>query len=247
RVAVISLVTEQLGDAVEQTDICRPDCAVGGVARREDQDPRAAQLIDKAVNLAVAPALGDANRLFRRPPFPPPAQRCALTCVLSRAIRSGGSAGSAAASKMLCQIPCALQRLKRLQTVLAGPYSGGQSTHRHPLLSTCMIPLKMRRLFFGFTPRRLLGINGSILAHCPSLNQNKFARICWPPDSVTNPLNLNMVNWVLTLSSEARKPQKIATRMKACQRGPCVCAASMIARNSALVGIVGRGLSRSLF
>src|SRR6185436_10051513 len=89
--------TEQLGDAVEQTDTCRPDCAVGGVARREDQDPRAAQLIDKAVNLAVAPALGDANRLFRRPPFPPPAQRCALTCVLSRAIRSGGSAGSAAA------------------------------------------------------------------------------------------------------------------------------------------------------
>src|SRR6478672_37585 len=58
-----------LGDAVEQTDTCRPDCAVGGVARREDQDPRATQLIDKAVNLAVAPALGDANRLFRRPPF----------------------------------------------------------------------------------------------------------------------------------------------------------------------------------
>ncbi len=64
---------------------------------------------------------------------------------------------------------------------------------------TCMIPLKMRRLFFGFTPRRLLGINGSILAHCPSLNQNKFARICWPPVRLTNPLNLNMVNWVLTL------------------------------------------------
>ena len=64
-----------------------------------------------------------------------------------------------------------------------------------------MIPLKMRRLFFGFTPRRLLGINGSILAHCPSLNQNKFARICWPPIRLTNPLNLNMVNWVLTLVS----------------------------------------------
>src|SRR5260370_11420427 len=62
-----------------------------------------------------------------------------------------------------------------------------------------MIPLKMRRLFFGFTPRRLLGINRSILAHCPSLNQNKFARICWPPIRLTNPLNLNMVNWVLTL------------------------------------------------
>src|SRR4026208_1169143 len=95
------------------------------------------------------------------PPFPPPAQRCALTCVLSRAIRS--------------------DRLGR-------PYSGGQSTHRHPLLSTCMIPLKMRRLFFGFTPRRLLGMNGSTLAHCPSLNQNKFPRICWPPDSVDQPV-----------------------------------------------------------
>ena len=67
-----------------------------------------------------------------------------------------------------------------------------------------MIPLKMRRLFFGFTPRRLLGINGSILAHCPSLNQNKFARICWPPIRLTNPLNLNMVNWVLTLDRSAR-------------------------------------------
>src|SRR5882672_4816598 len=47
---------------------------------------------------------------------------------------------------------------------------------------------------------RLHAINGSILAHCPSLNQNKFARICWPPIRLTNPLNLNMVNWVLTLA-----------------------------------------------
>jgi hypothetical protein len=63
-----------------------------------------------------------------------------------------------------------------------------------------MIPLKMRRLFFGFTPRRLLGMNGSILAHCPSLNQNKFARICWPPDSVDQPVeSQHGSNWVLTL------------------------------------------------
>jgi hypothetical protein len=54
--------------------------------------------------------------------------------------------------------------------------------------TSALEPLKMRRLFFGFTPRRLLGINGSILAHCPSLNQNKFARICWPPDSVDQPV-----------------------------------------------------------
>jgi hypothetical protein len=35
-------------------------------------------------------------------------------------------------------------------------------------------------IVFGFTPRRLLGISGSILTHCASLNQNKFARMCWP-------------------------------------------------------------------
>jgi hypothetical protein len=52
RVAVISFVAEQLRDTVEQ----RPDGAVSGVARGENQDPRAAQLIDKAVNLGVAAA-----------------------------------------------------------------------------------------------------------------------------------------------------------------------------------------------
>src|SRR5258708_11221369 len=116
----MSFVAEQFLDAVKQTDACRPDRAVGGVAGGEDQDPRAAQLVDKPVNLAVPAALGDANRLFRRPPLPPPVQRCALICVLSSATRSGRSAVSAAASKMLCQIPCALQRLNRLYIVLGG-------------------------------------------------------------------------------------------------------------------------------
>ena len=68
-----------------------------------------------------------------------------------------------------------------------------------------MIPLKMRRLFFGFTPRRLLGINGSILAHCPSLNQTSSPASVGPPIRLTNPLNLNMVNWVLTLEIRPSK------------------------------------------
>src|SRR5258708_36917753 len=110
----MSFVAEQFLDAVRQTVACRPDRAVGGVAGGEDQDPRAAQLVDKPVNLAIPAALGDANRLFRRPPLPPPAQRCALISLLSRATCSGRSAVSAAASKMLCQIPSALHRLKRL-------------------------------------------------------------------------------------------------------------------------------------
>src|SRR5262249_55463000 len=35
-----------------------------------------------------------------------------------------------------------------------GPYSGGQSCQRHPVLSTWMMPLKIRRLFRGFWPGR---------------------------------------------------------------------------------------------
>jgi hypothetical protein len=103
------------------------------------------------MKLAVPPALGDTDCLFRRPPFPPPAQRCALTWVLSSATCSGGSGDPATVSKICCQIPRPLQRLKRLYTVVYGPYSGGQSCQRQPVLSTWMIPLKILRLF-----RRLL-------------------------------------------------------------------------------------------
>ena len=146
------------------------------------------------MNLAVPAALRDANRLFRGPPFPPPAQRCALTCVLSSAACSGSSGETATVSKICCQIPRPLQRLKRLYTVVCGPYSGGQSFQRHPVFSTWMIPLKIRRLFCGFGPGRFMGIRGLIFAHCSSLNQNKFALIGWPPESVTNQLTLKMVN-----------------------------------------------------
>jgi hypothetical protein len=146
------------------------------------------------MKLAVPPALGDTDCLFRRPPFPPPAQRCALTWVLSSATCSGGSGDPATVSKICCQIPRPLQRLKRLYTVVYGPYSGGQSCQRQPVLSTWMIPLKILRLFRGFWPGRFIGMRGLIFAHCSSLNQNKFAHIGRPPNRLTNPLNLNMVN-----------------------------------------------------
>src|SRR5215468_12614220 len=148
----------------------------------------------QARDLTVPAALGDADRLFRRPPFPPPAQRCAFTCVLSNATCSGGSGDPATVSKISCQIPRPLQRLKRLYTVVCGPYSGGQSCQRHPVFSTCMIPLKTRRLFCGFGPGRFIGIRGSIFAHCSSFNQNRFALMVGPPIRSTNLLNLNMVN-----------------------------------------------------
>jgi hypothetical protein len=68
----VSFVTEQLRDSVmpsSKLTHAGPTAQSVVFPGREDQDPRPAQLIDKAVNLAVPAALGDANRLFRRPPF----------------------------------------------------------------------------------------------------------------------------------------------------------------------------------
>src|SRR5215471_10151924 len=137
------------------------------------------------MKLAVPASFSDTDRLFRGPPFPPLAQRCALIWVLSSATCSGDSGEPAAISNICCQIPRPLQRLKRLYTVVYGPYSGGQSFHRHPVFSTWMIPLKIRRLFCGFGPGRFIGIRGLIFPHCSSFNQNKFAlmvgpRFAWP-------------------------------------------------------------------
>ena len=45
----------------------------------------------------------------------------------------------------------------------------------------------MRRLSFGRGPGLLAGTNGSIFAHCSSLNQNKLALMGWPPKSFDQP------------------------------------------------------------
>ncbi len=49
---------------------CGLGCLVAG---GENDHPQGTELIDKRMNLAVGAALGDADCLFRRPPFPPPA------------------------------------------------------------------------------------------------------------------------------------------------------------------------------
>src|SRR6185437_12122010 len=60
--------------------------------------------------------------------------------------------------------------------VVAGPYSGGQSHQRQPLLSTCTMPLITRRSSTRSTPRTSVGRWGLIRDHCSSLSQNKFLR-----------------------------------------------------------------------
>ena len=74
-VAVITFIGQQLLDAGQQADTGLGLRAIGSVAGRQDKNPRAAELINHRMNLAVSAAFGQANRLNLGPPFPPPAQR----------------------------------------------------------------------------------------------------------------------------------------------------------------------------
>jgi hypothetical protein len=151
--------------------------AVGGVARREDQRPRPDMHVDDRMDFAVAAAFRDPDCLRFGPPFPPLAQRWALTWELSNASCPGGPDGTATVSNILCQIPALAPAGETIVDRLGGTYSFGQSIHRQPTLRTCMIPLKIRRSSLRRGPGWLVGKCGSIFAHCSSLNQNQCASI----------------------------------------------------------------------
>src|SRR5580700_6064823 len=98
----------------DQADASLRHGAIGGVARRQNQHPRAEKLIDNRVDFAVAAALRKPNRLEYVPPFPPPVQRWALIWLLSNAACFGCPDRDATASNIFSQIPSSLQRAKRL-------------------------------------------------------------------------------------------------------------------------------------
>src|SRR5208282_4539558 len=56
RVGIIAFVSEKLAYAGDQADTGFGHHAVGGIARREDQNPGTTQRVDNRVNLAVAAA-----------------------------------------------------------------------------------------------------------------------------------------------------------------------------------------------
>src|SRR5580700_2142477 len=82
RIGVISLIGDQFGDAGDQAHAGFSHHAIGGVARRQHECPWPALFINKCMNFAVPPALGDAYRLRLGPPLPPPAQRWIFTWLL---------------------------------------------------------------------------------------------------------------------------------------------------------------------
>lgn len=86
-VGIIGTVGHQPSERAGAIEKACCDRDVVDVAGRQDEDARPALGIGERVELAGAAAARLAERLLEGPPFPPPAERCALTCVLSIAAR----------------------------------------------------------------------------------------------------------------------------------------------------------------
>ena len=88
--------------------------AIGDLAAGQQEAERPAFAVGEGVELAVAAAPADPDRLDERPPFPPPAERCAFMCVLSIRTSAGGPPAAASVTNSSCHTPFAAQRTNRL-------------------------------------------------------------------------------------------------------------------------------------
>ncbi len=113
-VAVIGLVGEHDGARRKVIQQHISGATVGDIAGRQQEAERPAFTVGERVELAVAAAPADADRLAARPPFPPPAERCAFMWVLSIRTAAGGPPAAASATNMSCHTPFAAQRTNRL-------------------------------------------------------------------------------------------------------------------------------------
>ena len=86
-VGVIGAVCHQPPERAGPIEEACCDRDVVDVAGGQDEDARPALGVGERVELAGAAAARFAEGLLEGPPFPPPAERCALTCVLSMAAK----------------------------------------------------------------------------------------------------------------------------------------------------------------
>ncbi len=88
--------------------------AVGCLSGRQQEGERSSLAVGDGVNFGVAPAPADTDRLGARPPFPPAAERCAFTWVLSINTAAGGPPAAASVSNTSRHTPLAAHRTLRL-------------------------------------------------------------------------------------------------------------------------------------
>jgi hypothetical protein len=112
--AVIGLVAEQAFRCFASAN--QPLCnrAVMGFTAGQENGDQTALSICECMDLCVAPASRAANSLFLLPPFPPDAERCALTCVESIICISADRPFPASSRNRFSQTPRRAQRTKRL-------------------------------------------------------------------------------------------------------------------------------------
>ena len=113
-VGVVSLVGEQAAERIGGAHQGRGHADIVDVSGAEQQHARPSAVVDQAVELGRPAASGAADGLVEGPPFAPAAERCALTWVASIAAPSKIAAMTVRASNICSQMPCRLQRLKRL-------------------------------------------------------------------------------------------------------------------------------------
>ena len=89
-VAVVGCIGRAQPPRRQRRQECDGGPHVAKLARRYFEGDGASGAIDDGVDFCRAPASRPANRLRRRPPFPPAAERCALAVVLSIICMSSG-------------------------------------------------------------------------------------------------------------------------------------------------------------
>ena len=87
---------------------------ISGVPARQPESQWSTRSVAQRVDFGVPTASADADRLELRPPFPPAAERCAFTCVLSNKTSAGGPPAAASATNAFSQTPLSRQRTNRL-------------------------------------------------------------------------------------------------------------------------------------
>ncbi len=79
---------------------------ISDLAGRQAEGKRSAEVVDYGVNLGVAPTLCIPDGLNRSLPFPPAAERCALTCVLCRWKSLPGPGPTPTSAPQTCTARC---------------------------------------------------------------------------------------------------------------------------------------------
>ena len=99
----------------------RPARGIATMARADNPPPGAPGLVNRRMGFGGPSPTRPADRLLVRPPFPPAADRCALTGGESSSSATGGPPALDSRANIPSQTPLRAQRTNRLYHVLGGP------------------------------------------------------------------------------------------------------------------------------